>query len=315
MLVLLVRRCSSALVLAALAASLGYLLAGAALDPRARLEAARPRPPQPAIEAELTALNLNDRTPLHVRYLTWASGAVRGDFGRTLHGTPVSDELPRRLGTSLLLLLPGAVLGAALGVLLGALSVLHPGPDKALTVLSHVLLATPVFVLAVLLQLGAQHANAAMGGHFFQWVGEGTDLTSRLRHLVLPTATVALLQAALYSRYQRALMRDVLEAEHVRAARARGLRRHHALLKHGLRTALVPTSTFFAYDLGLLLLGAAFVEQAYGRHGMGAWLLDSLREADPHPVAACVAVAALLVPTATVLAGAAHRLLLPGSRT
>ncbi|GAA2733769.1 ABC transporter permease [Actinocorallia aurantiaca] len=314
MLVLLVRRCSSALILAAVAASLGYLLAGTGLDPRARLESARPRPPQAAIEAELTALNLNDRTPLHTRYLTWASGAVRGDFGRTLRGTPVSGELPRRLRTSLLLLLPGTVLGAALGVLLGALSALHPGTDKALTVLSHVLLAMPVFVLAVLLQLGAQHVNAATGTHLFQWTGDGTGLASRLQHLVLPTATVALIQAALYSRYQRALMRDLLEAEHVRAARARGLGLHRAFFKHGLRTALVPTTTFFAYDLGLLLLGAAFIEQAYGRHGMGAWLLDSLRQADPHPVAACVALAALLVPAATVLAGAARRLLVPGSR-
>jgi len=313
--VVFVRRCSSALVLAVLAAGLGYLLAVTALDPRARLEAARPRPPQAAVEAELAALNLNDRVPLHTRFLTWASGAVRGDFGRTLNGTPVSDELPRRLRTSLLLLLPGTLLGAALGVLLGALSVLHPRADRVLTVLSHVLLATPVFVLAVLLQLGAQHVNAATGSHFFQWVGEGADPASRLRNLLLPTVTIVLIQAALYSRYQRALMRDAPEAEHVRAARARGLRRHHALLKHGLRTALVPTATFFAYDLGLLLLGAALVEQAYGRHGMGAWLLDSLRGADPHPVAACVALAALLVPAATVLAWGAHRLLLPGSRT
>ncbi|MCD0453570.1 ABC transporter permease [Actinocorallia sp. API 0066] len=307
----LLRRGVVALALAAAAASLGYLLAAVSLDPRARIEGRQPRPPQAAVEAELTALGLNDRTPLGERYLTWASGVLRGDFGRTWQGAEVSAELPGRITTSVLLLLPGTVLGALAGVALGAWSALTGG--RVFTVVAHVLLATPVFVIAVLLQLMAEHVNAATGMPLLQWVGEGSGTLSRLQHLLLPTLTVALGHLALFGRYQQALMRDVAEAEHVRAARARGLGLYRAYFGHGLRTALVPTTTYFAYGLGFLLLGAAFVETAFGRHGMGAWMLDSLRASDPHPVAACTAVAAVAVPAGTLLAAAAHRFLDPAT--
>ncbi|MDX6743467.1 ABC transporter permease [Actinocorallia sp. A-T 12471] len=308
----LVRRAGVALALAAAAASLGYLLAALSLEPRARLEGRQPQPPQAAVEAELDALNLNDRTPLHERYLTWASGAVRGDFGRTLQGASVSAELPGRLATSVVLLLPGTVLGALAGVALGAWAALARVPGRVFTAVSHVLLATPVFVIAIALQLAGERLNGVTGLPLVRWVGDGGDgLLSRLQHLVLPTLTVALAYVALFGRYQQALMRDAAESEHVRAARARGLGLYRAYFGHGLRTALVPTTTYFAYSLGFLLVGAAYVETAFGRQGMGAWLLDSLRASDPHPVAACTAVAALAVPAASLAAAVLHRLLDP----
>ncbi|ROO83610.1 peptide/nickel transport system permease protein [Actinocorallia herbida] len=308
----LVRRAAVVLALAVAAASLGYLLAALSLEPRDRLEGRRPRPPQAAVEAELTALNLNDRMPLGERYLTWASGAVRGDFGRTLQGAEVSAALPGRLATSVVLLLPGTALGALAGVGLGAWAALARRPGRVFTAVSHVLLATPVFVIAIGLQVLGERLNAATGAPLVQWVGDGGGgLGAGLQHLVLPTLTVALAQLALFGRYQQALMRDAAESEHVRAARARGLGLYRAYFGHGLRTALVPTATYFAYGLGFLLLGAAYVETAFGRQGMGAWLLDSLRASDPHPVAACTAVAALAVPAAAFVADVAHRLLDP----
>ncbi|GAB2807250.1 ABC transporter permease [Actinocorallia aurea] len=308
----LVRRAAVALALAAAAASLGYLLAALSLDPRARLEGRQPRPAQEAVEAELTELNLNDRTPLHERYLTWASGVLRGDFGRTVQGAEVSAELPGRLATSVGLLLPGTALGALAGIALGAWAALARGPGRVFTAVSHVLLATPVFVIAIGLQLLGERLNTATGIPLVRWVGDGDGgLAASLQHLLLPTLTIALAQLALFGRYQQALMRDAAESEHVRAARARGLRLYPAYFGHGLRTALVPTVTYFAYSLGFLLLGTAYVEVAFGRQGMGAWLLDSLRASDPHPVAACTAVAALAVPVATFAAAVAHRLLDP----
>ncbi|MEV0662049.1 ABC transporter permease [Actinomadura luteofluorescens] len=301
-----VRRLANHAALAVLAASLGYLLAAAALDPRAGLEDRAPRPPESVIDARLGALNLDDRTPVAERYLTWARGVAHGDFGRTWDGEPVGAELWRRLGVSLRLVVPGAVLGGAMGVALGAHAAVRHGraADRLISSGSSLLLAVPVFVLAVLLQIVAGEANDALGMRVFVWVGESApgaspgalwDLADRGRRLLLPTATIALCQLALFARYQRGLMLDVLHADHVRAARARGLRRRDALLRHGLRTAFVPMTAYLAYATGLVLLGGVFTETAFGRHGLGEWLVDSISRGDVNAVAAIEGIAACAV--------------------
>ncbi|MBT2209426.1 ABC transporter permease [Actinomadura sp. NEAU-AAG7] len=307
----LLRRLANYAVLVVLAASLAYLLAAAALTPRANYEGRAPRPPEAVVDAQLTRFNLNDRTPLAERYGTWVAGLARGDFGRTWQGEPVNAELWRRLGVSLRLLVLGAVLGSALGVLAGAYAAVRRGraADLLVTFLSYLVLAVPVFVLAVLLQIVASRTNQATGLRVFEWVGETTPgasdgpfgalggLGDRVRHLLLPTATIALAQFALYSRYQRSMMLDVLQADFVRTARAKGLRRRDALLRHGLRTALIPMTTYFAYTSGLLLLGGMFTEKLFGWHGVGEWLIDSVTRGDVNAVAAvnCVAAAAVLL--------------------
>ncbi|WP_067830704.1 ABC transporter permease [Actinomadura kijaniata] len=307
----LLRRLVNYAVLVVLAASLSYLLAASALKPRANLEDRNPRPPAAVVDAELNRLNLNDRTPLAERYRVWAAGVLRGDFGRTLQGEPVNDELWRRLWVSVRLLTFGTVLGCVLGVLLGAYAAVRRDrpSDRIITAGSYLLLSTPIFVLAVLLQIGAQKVNDTTGLQVFEWVGEtapgsseGTfgplgGLGDRLRHLLLPTAAVALAQLALYSRYQRGMMLDVLNADFVRTARAKGLRHRDALLRHGLRTALIPMTTYFAYTFGLLLLGGMFLEEIFGWHGMGEWLVESIIRGDVNAVAAvnCCAAAAVLL--------------------
>jgi peptide/nickel transport system permease protein len=191
--------------------------------------------------------------------------------------------------------------------------------DRTVTVGSFAILATPVFVLAILLQVGAERINELTGVHLFEWVGEYTPgdsgLADRVQHLVLPTLTVALVQVAVCGRYQRNLMLDVLRADYVRTAMAKGLRRRTALRRHALRTALTPMSTYFAYNVGLLLLGAAFTEKIFGWHGMGEWLIDSIGRGDVNAVAAYDLFAAGLVLAAGLLADLGQALLDPRLRT
>ena len=311
-------------VLVLLAGSLAYLLAAAALDPRAAFEGRVPRPPDAVIDARLNALNLNDRTPLGERYRVWAWGVLHGDFGRTQEGEPVNAELWRRLGVSLRLLVPVGVLGGVLGILLGTYAAARRGrlADRFITNGSYQLLAVPVFVLAVLLQAIAVMVNGALGVRVFVWVGESTPgetgalggVLDQVRHLLLPAVVIALAQVALYSRYQRALVLDVLHADFVRTARAKGLRRRSALLRHGLRTALVPMTTYFAYASGFLILGGVFVEKAFARHGMGEWLVDSIARGDVNAVAAIDCVAACAVVLAGLLSDVLNGLLDPRVR-
>jgi peptide/nickel transport system permease protein len=321
----LLRRLAGRMVLAVAGAGLAYLLAAVSLHPRAALESRSPRPPEAVVTARLRELNADDRVPPLRRYATWMTGVARGDFGSTLDGAPVGDELQRRAGVSLRLVTAGALLGTAGGVLAGAWAAGHRHglPDRLVTACALTALSIPVFALAVLLQTAALWVNTRTGTHALEWTGEYTPgagagavrgLADRARHLVLPTATIALGQAALYARYQRATMLDALHAGYVTAAMARGLSRRRALRRHALRVAVIPTTTFATYGFAALLTGAAVTEKIYAWHGLGEWLIDAIHEDDVNAVAACGSAAALSVAAATTAADLARLALDPRTR-
>jgi peptide/nickel transport system permease protein len=327
MLKFLVRRFANYLVLVALATCFGYFLAATSLNPRANYEGRNPRPSQESIEAKLTELNLNNHTPVTERFTRWAGDVVRGDLGRTFDDRPVWGEMKRRMGVSLRLLLIGSILGAAAGVAIGALGAVKQYSlfDNGSTALSFVLLSTPVFVLAVLLKVAAnQYWNPYVPDSWFlSFVGEKTPgldgstweiFSDRLSHLILPTLGIILSQVAFYSRYQRNSFLDVLGSDFLRTAQAKGLRRRTALIKHGLRTALIPMATFFAYSFGLLLTGATFTEKIYGWHGMGEWFIDSISKNDVNVVAAVIVFSAILILLAGLIADVLYAALDPRVR-
>ncbi len=321
----LLRRLANSLVLVVIATSMAYVLAAAALNPRSNYEQRNPPPPPAAVDRKLDQLNLNDKTPILERYTTWVSGVVRGDFGKTWDGLSVNGELGRRVGVSLRLLLIATIVGGVLGVLAGAWSAIHQYRlgDHAITVASFTVLAVPVFVLAVVLEIAAVRVNDLLGTTVFEYTGERTpglgggfftQALDRLQHLVLPSLTLVLGEIAIFSRYQRSAMLDVLGSDFVRTAQAKGLRRRAALIKHALRTALIPSATFFAYNFGLLLIGATFTEKIFGWHGMGEWFVDSVTQSDVNAVAAVSCFAAVLVLVAGLLSDVAYAILDPRIR-
>jgi peptide/nickel transport system permease protein len=327
MLKFLLRRFANYLVLVAVATCFGYFLAASSLNPRSNYEGRNPRPSQESIEAKLNELNLNDKTPLVERFTTWAGNFVQGDLGQTINERPVWEEMRRRMGVSLRLLLIGAIIGAASGVAIGALGAVkqYSWFDNGTTALSFVLLSTPVFVLAVLLKvLANQYWNPYVPDTWFlSFVGEKTPGLSagtlelfrdRISHLVLPTLGIVLSQIAFYSRYQRNSFLDVLGADFLRTAQAKGLRRRAALIKHGLRTALIPMATFFAYSFGMLLTGATFTEKIYGWHGMGEWFIDSINQNDVNVVAAVIVFSSVLILIAGLIADVLYAALDPRVR-
>lgn len=318
------RRFLNYLVLVAIATTLGYILAAVSLNPRANYEGRNPPPPKASVDRTLNDLNMNDETPVLTRFARWAKGVSHGDFGKTIFRQPISEELRRRVGVSLRLLLIGSVLGGVLGVGVGVLGAVrqYKPSDHITTVLSFVILSIPVFLLAVLLKFAALRSNQRFG-QLFYFTGEFTPglkggwwahTADRLQHLILPTLSLVLGQIAFYSRYQRNAMLDVLGSDFLRTAQAKGLRRRTALIKHGLRTALIPMATFFAYEFGLLITGAVFTEKIFGWHGMGEWVIDSIRSNDVNAVAAVIVFVAVLVLIAGLLADLALAALDPRVR-
>ncbi len=325
MLTFLLRRFASAFVLVAIAASMAYILAAASLDPRANFEGRNPPPPAAVVDRQLSERNLNNETPVLERYGVWLTGVLHGDFGETWNGDSVNAEMGRRIGVSARLLFVATLVGSLLGVLVGAWGAIRQYrlSDHVMTISSFVIIATPVFVLAILLQILAVGFNDAVGAKVFKYTGEFTpgleggflvQAADRVQHLLLPSLVLILGQIAIYSRYQRNAMLDVLGSDYVRTAQAKGLRRRTALTRHALRLALIPSVTFFAYDVGLLLVGATFTEKIFGWHGMGEWFVDSVTSNDVNAVAAVSLFAAVLVLIAGVLSDIAYAILDPRVR-
>lgn len=313
-------------VMVIIATSCGYLLASVALNPRGNYDAANPPIPKESIDAVLNRANVNNEVPLLDRYVKWAGNVIQGDFGEDLEQNRVNDEIGRRVWVSLRLLLIGSFLGATLGVLAGVVSAVRQYKvfDRGFGYLSYFLLATPVFLLAILLKFGGIKFNDAIGTTFFFTQGEYSvgfqgsswDLfLNRVQHLILPTLSISLVLMAFYSRYQRNSMLDVMSSDHLRTARAKGLTKRQALFRHGLRVAIAPMATFFAYGFGLLVVGAIFTETIYGWFGMGQWFITSVGKNDINSVSAFVAFTAIFVMFSGFLADIVLAVLDPRVRT
>ncbi|GAA3755170.1 peptide/nickel transport system permease protein [Spinactinospora alkalitolerans] len=321
----LLRRLAGHALLLVTVCSLAYLLAASALDPRSNYEGQQPPPPPHVVDAVLDRYNLNDRVPLSERYVTWAADVLAGDFGRTWDGRSVNEEMLRRVGVSLRLLAIGVTAGSVTGILLGAWagSRQRGAVDRVSAVGAIAVISIPTVVIAVSLQTAALWANQAAGVDVFRTTGEFTPgltdgfwagLANRAQHLVLPTLTLALPQIAIYSRYQRNLMLDQVGADFVRTARAKGLTRRAALVRHALRTALIPAVTYFGYSFAALFTGAVFTEKVFGWHGVGEFLLDSVGRGDVNAVTAVCCFSALCVVAAALVVDVAHYLLDPRIR-
>jgi len=309
----ILKRLANTLVLVIIASTAGYFLASTALSPRSNFELANPPIPAETIDIYLDAANVNDKTPLLERYANWFPGVLRWDLGVDLDGRSINEEFNRRVWVSLRLLLVGSIVGATMGVLIGVRSAVRQYRpfDRSFGYLSYLLLSTPVFLLAILLKLGAIEFNDAIGNTILFTQGEysagfeGSTFdfaVNRLQHLVLPTLSIALGSMAFYSRYQRNSMLDVLASDHLRTARAKGLTKKQSLFRHGLRVAIAPMATFFAYGFGLLVAGAAFTETIYGWYGMGQWFIAAVGKNDINAVASVVTFTAILVLFAGFLA-------------
>ena len=319
----LVRRLVNYIALCLVATFLAFTLAALTFDPVGRLMERNPPPPQSVIDAKRAELRLDE--PIPTRFVAWMGGAVQGDFGQTTVNTSVSEELPRRIGVSLRLFLIGTVVGIGIGVVVGVAGAIrqYKFSDYLTTVGSFVILSTPVFLLGLLLKYLALEINTSAGAQLIVFTGEttpgfqggfGAALLDRIQHLILPTLTIALGQIAYYSRYQRSAMLDVLGSDFLRTAQAKGLTRRKALFKHGLRTALVPMATLFAFGFGLLITGGTFTERIFGWFGMGDWLVYGIQQDDINITATVTLFVAVLVLVSGWLSDVFYALLDPRVR-
>ena len=212
--------------------------------------------------------------PLPLQFLTWLGAAARGDFGHSfaLRDQTVMSLIAESLPVTLTLAVLALVLALVIAVPLGVLAALKPNSitDRLALAVAVSGQAMPSFWFALLL--------IVVFGVDLRWLP--TSGTDDWRGFVLPTVALAYFAAPALMRLIRSAMIDVLEADFIRTARAKGLRIRRILLRHALRNALVPITALVAVQFGFLLGGSVVVETVFALHGIGFLAWQSIGRGD-----------------------------------
>ena len=219
--------------------------------------------------------------PLPVQFLSFVRRVAEGDLGRSfVIQVPVTQLIAERMPVTLLLTGMAAALAIVLAVPLAVVAATNRDGalDVAIRSLFQVGLSMPVFYVGlVLLTL------FSAGLHWFPVGGYGDTFGAHLDHLFLPAVTLAVSLAAVLMRNLRAAIIDVLGAEYVDFARAKGLAPRIIMMRHVLRNALISTVALFGPTIGVLLGGAVITETVFAIPGVGRLMIDSIYGRD-YPV-------------------------------
>jgi peptide/nickel transport system permease protein len=234
--------------------------------------------------------------PLHAQYLGWLGSLLRGDAGYSIRtGQPVAAEIAGRLPVTLELALGAGLVALALGIPLGLVSALRPNSALDLVARGFGLLglSMPNFWLGTLILLIFARELRWMpntGGYvdFLQ------DPAANLRFLLFPAVTLGVAMGAVVMRTTRSALLDVLSADYIRTADAKGLSRAVVIRRHALKNGLIVVVTILGIQVGYLLGGAVVVEEVFAVPGVGRLLLNAITHRDYALVQGGVLVIAVL---------------------
>jgi peptide/nickel transport system permease protein len=275
------------------------------------------------MRAELRALYGLDR-PLPEQFARYVGSVFRGDFGWSFSKQrPVIDVLRDALPNTLLLMGIALAASFALGIALAIAQATRPGSvtDRVLGGISLFFFSVPEFWLAtmVIALLPYRFPEIFPIGGIVDptthaYLSRGGQLLDLAKHTVLPAATLTLLFSAVVARYQRAALLDVLPADYVRTARAKGVSERSIVRHHALRNALLPVITLFGLAFPALLTGAVFIEKVFGWPGMGLVIVGSIDSRDYALLMAAIIMGSVLVAIGSLLADLLYRVADPRIR-
>jgi peptide/nickel transport system permease protein len=234
--------------------------------------------------------------PLPVQYTSWLWRVVQGDLGASLtDGTPVLDEVLRRLPVTIELALGSFLVATLIALPAGILSATRRGSaiDYGSTIFALAGMSVPSFWLAmlfILLFAVKLHWLPASG-----YVPFTTDPGANLTAMAMPVIATGIRESAVLTRMMRSSMLEVLHADYVRTARGKGLSEHMIVLHHALRNALVPVITSSGLLVASLLGGLVITETIFSIPGFGRLIVESVFRRDFVTVQGAILVAALLV--------------------
>ncbi|MGZ3423073.1 MAG: ABC transporter permease [Polyangiales bacterium] len=239
-------------------------------------------------------------------------GPLHLDLGKSYQQRrPVTAVIADRLPKTVILALAAITISVILGVASGLFAALKRNTwlDATTVAIAVIGISAPTFLLGVALQW-----LLAFKLDLLPLNGAGEGFWDGLRHLALPALTLGIFGAAYYTRVVRGELVELLKADHVRTARAKGLPMGRVVMRHALRNALVPIVTIVGLDLGTLLGGAVITEQIFSWPGIGALAVRAMRDRDGPMIVGTVLVGAAAVVLANVLVDFLYALLDPRIR-
>jgi peptide/nickel transport system permease protein len=278
----------------------------------------------PAASAEQVAAqrrSLGLDRPVAEQYVSWLGQFVRGDWGTSIAtGRPVRTMLAQAWPATVRLVGISLVLSYLIGIAVGVIQAARGGRlDTVLSVATVTLFALPGYWLGLMLVMIFTYRLRLLpafgaAGFDADFLPPAARLADRLRHLVLPLATLTLVGIGGTARFVRGAMLDVAGSQWVTVARAKGLSETRVTLRHVLRNALVPVVTLLGLSLPTLFSGAVFIEAIFAWPGVGRVLVEAVQARDYPVVMAATAVSALLVVLGNLLAEALVRWVDPRAR-
>ena len=272
-------------------------------DPAVLILPVDARPEQVAELRERLGLN----APLTTQFLTFITGAVRGDFGVSFwQQVPALGLVIERLPSTLLLAVATMAIAVPIAILLGALAVLKPGSwaDKAVNVASLSGVSVVDFWLGLMLIL---IFSVQLG-----WLP--TSGYGGLEYLILPAVVLAASPLGRIAQITRSAMLDEMSKPYIRAARAKGMSRRRAVFRHGLKNAFVPIITMAGDETTSVLNGAVVIETVFAWPGIGLLLIQAIQRRDLPLIEATVFAVAMLVILTNLLVDLTYAYLNPRIR-
>ncbi len=260
------------------------------------------------------------------QYWAWLTHFLRGDWGTSLSsGLKVSPQVRDALWNTLVLGMVATVFSLIIGVAVGVYSSIRQYSllDHITTGAAFFGISIPTFWFGLMMQL----LFGLYLTRWFHWKEPlfytagmfkpgtvGFHLTDRFRHIFLPALVVSVQVIAIYSRYMRASMLEVLGADYMRTARAKGLTERRVIARHGVRNALIPITTQLAIDIGTLTGGLVVTESIFQWPGIGQLFLSAMDEGDYSIVLPVVVVIVVSVIFFNLLADVTYAILDPRIR-
>lgn len=330
----IIRRILIAIPLLLVASFLSFALTAAMGDP---LEDWKIQKPRTAEEVAAQYHRIGYDKPFFDRYEGWVAGFAQGDWKTTIspgRGTlDVKKEVLTATGVTLKLVIGAEVIALLIGMGIGVISAVRQYSifDYSVTGFAFVMFSMPLFCLALILKFGGININdwlrsigvLSPDGVWIVTAGPppggfsgafGSQISQYVGTYLLPTICLVSIQFALYSRFQRASMLDVLNADYVRTAQAKGLSQIRVVLRHAFRNALIPVATVASVNLGAIIGGAVITETVFGWSGMGKLLIDAIHDREPYLVLGWMMVVAVFVIMFNLLADILYAYLDPRIR-
>ncbi|CAN5851311.1 ABC transporter permease [soil metagenome] len=271
-------------------------------------------------------LGLND--PFYIQYFRWLGRVLQGDFGMAVTSSqPVADAILERLPNTLYLMGSAWLVTLLIAIPIGVYSAVRQYSkfDHAVTAFTFIGQSIPTFWFGLILILifystldSPWSGGPLLPAGGVRTIGENLSgwemVKDRLSHLILPVAMLAMGWIAWYSRFLRSSMLEVIHADYVRTARAKGVKESLVISRHAFRNASIPLVTLMALDLPFLFTGALFTEVIFSWPGMGRLFYQAAERRDYGLLMAIIMITSVLIILANIIADMVYSRLDPRIR-